>query len=405
MQVKDDTVGLVGLGAAGIGISKLLKAYGVRKMLGTDINPGARRSSRRRAARPSRSPEVMASSDIVIATTGVPGLIKKEMVRKGQVILALSNPNPEISAEDARAAGASFAVDGRSVNNALAFPGVFRGALNARARKINNRMKIAAAKAISSCASAGELVPSILDREMHAKVAEAVERAAFETGVARPRTEETRRANVIRAMDASWLRGTLLVLFGYLLGSVPFGILVAKAFDRDVDLRKAGSGNIGATNVARTLGRGAGVLTLALDAGKGILALALARQLLDPSAHHWLALVGGAVFLGHIFPVYLRFKGGKGVATALGVVLFLSPETAFVLVALFAAVLYFTRYVSLGSLCAAVGLPVAMAFLGRSRHYLTLALLIAFVVIYTHRENIHRLLAGQESRFGTPPGE
>jgi glycerol-3-phosphate acyltransferase PlsY len=190
-------------------------------------------------------------------------------------------------------------------------------------------------------------------------------------------------------MDASWLRGTLLVLFGYLLGSVPFGILVAKAFDRDVDLRKAGSGNIGATNVARTLGRGAGILTLALDAGKGILALALARQLLDPSAHHWLALVGGAVFLGHIFPVYLRFKGGKGVAVALGVVLFLSPETAFVIVAL----------------CAALGLPVAMAFLGKSRHYVTLALVMAFLVIYTHRENIHRLLSGQESRFGPPPGE
>lgn len=206
-------------------------------------------------------------------------------------------------------------------------------------------------------------------------------------------------------MDASWLRGTLLVLFGYLLGSVPFGILVAKAFDRDVDLRKAGSGNIGATNVARTLGRSAGILTLALDVGKGILALALARQLLDPSATHWLALVGGAVFLGHIFPVYLRFRGGKGVAVALGVVLFLSPETAFVLVVLFAAVLYFTRYVSLASLCAAVGLPVAMAFLGRSRHYVTLALMMSFLVIYTHRKNIHRLLSGQESRFGAPPGE
>jgi len=206
-------------------------------------------------------------------------------------------------------------------------------------------------------------------------------------------------------MDASWLRGTLLVLFGYLLGSVPFGILVAKAFDRDVDLRKAGSGNIGATNVARTLGRGAGILTLALDAGKGVLALALARQFLDPSAHHWFALVGGAVFLGHIFPVYLRFKGGKGVAVALGVVLFLSPETAFVIVVLFAAVLYFTRYVSLASLCAAVGLPIAMAFLGKSRHYVTLALMMSFLVIYTHRENIHRLLSGQENRFGPPPGE
>jgi len=143
-------------------------------------------------------------------------------------------------------------------------------------------------------------------------------------------------------MDASWLRGAFLVLFGYLLGSVPFGILVAKAFDRNVDLRKTGSGNIGATNVARILGKGAGILTLALDAGKGILALALARQLLDPPAHHWLALVGGAVFLGHIFPVYLRFRGGKGVAVALGVVLSLSPETAFVIVVLFVAVLYFT---------------------------------------------------------------
>jgi glycerol-3-phosphate acyltransferase PlsY len=206
-------------------------------------------------------------------------------------------------------------------------------------------------------------------------------------------------------MDASLLRGGLLVLFGYLLGSVPFGILVAKAFDHEVDLRKSGSGNIGATNVARTLGKTAGVLTLLLDVGKGIIALALARTLLDGPAYHWLALVGGAVFLGHVFPVYLRFKGGKGVAAALGVVLFLSPETAFVLVVLFSAVLYFTRYVSLGSLCAAVGLPVAMAFLGRSRHYVTLALMMSFLVIYTHRENIHRLLAGQESKFGSPPGE
>lgn len=206
-------------------------------------------------------------------------------------------------------------------------------------------------------------------------------------------------------MDATLFRGGLLVLFGYLLGSVPFGILVAKAFDHEMDLRKSGSGNIGATNVARTLGKTAGVLTLLLDAGKGILALALARMLLDASAYHWLALVGGAVFLGHIFPVYLRFKGGKGVAAALGVVLFLSPETAFVLVVLFSVVLYFTRYVSLGSLCAAVALPVAMAFLGRSRHYVTLALLMSFLVIYTHRGNIHRLLAGQESRFRSPPGE
>ena len=190
MQVKDDAVGLVGLGAAGIGISKLLMAYGVRKMVGCDINPVAQAIFAKVGGKPVSLAEVMATSDIVIATTGVPGLIKKEMIRKGQVILALSNPNPEISTEDARAGGASFAADGRGVNNALAFPGVFRGALNARARKINNKMKIAAAKAIGAAASSGELVPSILDLEMHAKVAEAVERAAYETGVARPRTEE-----------------------------------------------------------------------------------------------------------------------------------------------------------------------------------------------------------------------
>ncbi|RJP20276.1 MAG: glycerol-3-phosphate 1-O-acyltransferase [Deltaproteobacteria bacterium] len=200
-------------------------------------------------------------------------------------------------------------------------------------------------------------------------------------------------------MDASWIRGVLLVVFGYLIGSVPFGMVVAKAFDRGIDLRNAGSGNIGATNVARTLGKGAGALTLLLDAGKAVFALALARMLLGAPADVWLALVGGAVFLGHIFPVYLRFKGGKGVATALGVVAFLSPVTVFVLVVLFLGVVYFTRYVSLGSLCAAVGLPVVMAMLGGPRSYLNLSLVMAFLVIWTHRENIHRLLAGQESKF------
>ena len=189
MQVKNDIVGMVGLGAAGMGISKLLMAYGVRKVFGTDINARAMEIFAAAGGKPVTLPEIMGQTDIVICTTGVPGLIKKEMIRKGQVILALSNPNPEISPEDARAAGASFAADGRGANNALAFPGIFRGALNARARKINNRMKIAAAKAISSFALAGELVPSILNMEMHKAVAAAVERAAFESGVGRSRGE------------------------------------------------------------------------------------------------------------------------------------------------------------------------------------------------------------------------
>jgi len=190
MMVKNDVVGLVGLGAAGMGISKLLMAYGVRKLLGTDISQSAVDIFAKVGGKPVTLPEIMSLSDIVICTTGVAGLIKKEMVKKGQVILALSNPNPEISPEEARAGGAAFAADGRGVNNALAFPGVFRGALDARARKINNRMKIAAARAISSFAQSGELVPSILNMEMHRAVALAVERAAFESGVARMREEE-----------------------------------------------------------------------------------------------------------------------------------------------------------------------------------------------------------------------
>ena len=191
MLVKNDIVGMVGLGAAGMGISKLLMGYGVRKMLGTDINEKAKEIFTGAGGTPVTLPDVMAQSDIVICTTGVPGLLKKEMIKKGQVILALSNPNPEITPEDARAAGASFAADGRGANNALAFPGLFRGALNARARKINNRMKIAAAKTISSFALAGELVPSLLNLEMHKAVATAVERAAFESGVGRPREEDS----------------------------------------------------------------------------------------------------------------------------------------------------------------------------------------------------------------------
>ena len=190
MQIKNDVVGMVGLGAAGMGISKLLMAYGVRKMLGTDINAVAMAIFEKAGGKPVTLPEIMAGADIVICTTGVAGLIRKEMIRKGQVILALSNPRPEILPDDARAAGASFAADGRGANNALAFPGLFRGALDARARKINNRMKIAAAKTISSFAETGELVPSILNMEMHRGVAEAVERAAFESGVARTRGEE-----------------------------------------------------------------------------------------------------------------------------------------------------------------------------------------------------------------------
>jgi len=206
----------------------------------------------------------------------------------------------------------------------------------------------------------------------------------------------------MQPMDPTLARGASIVVFAYFLGSVPFGLLVAHLFDRTVNLREVGSGNIGATNVMRAVGKAGGVLTLLLDAGKGIFAMGLASMLIEGGVDHCVAWAGGAVFLGHVFSIYMHFKGGKGVATALGIVLFLSPVTAFVLIVLFVTVVYFTRYVSLASLSAAVALPVLMALLASSRHYVTLSLLMSFVVVYTHRENIKLLIAGQERKFGEP---
>ncbi len=186
LMLAKSAIGVIGLGAAGMGISKLLLAHGVKSVIGTDLKESARQMLVDAGGKGGTLEEVMAESNIVIATTGCPGLIKPKMVRKGQVILALSNPNPEIGPEEAVAAGAAFAADGKSVNNALGFPGIFRGALNVRATRINNKMKLAAAKAIAACAEEGELVPSILHPEVHKKVAEAVERAALESGVIKP---------------------------------------------------------------------------------------------------------------------------------------------------------------------------------------------------------------------------
>lgn len=202
------------------------------------------------------------------------------------------------------------------------------------------------------------------------------------------------------ALNTSWATAAPLALASYLLGAVPFGVLVAKLFDRSVDLRTTGSGNIGATNVARTLGKGAGILTLLLDAAKGAAAVLVAAAMSPPGDYLLPAVAGGAAFLGHLFPVYLGFRGGKGVATALGVVLALLPAAAGVLFILFAAVFAVTRYVSLGSLVAAAGLTPAMALLGAPAPFVALSAGIGALVFWTHRENIRRLLAGEERRFG-----
>jgi malate dehydrogenase (oxaloacetate-decarboxylating) len=181
-RLQDATVGIIGLGAAGTGIAKLLMAYGIKQVLGTDLSASAKEMHGDNGGEATDLAGVMERSMIVVATTGCPGLIRPEMVRKGQVILALSNPDAEIKPQLALEAGASFAADGKSINNALAFPGIFRGALNARAMRINNSMLIAAAKTIASHAEEGELVPGILNPVVHQSVAEAVARAAVDSG-------------------------------------------------------------------------------------------------------------------------------------------------------------------------------------------------------------------------------
>jgi len=154
-------------------------------VVGTDINLDALRRLEALRGKTGDLARVMAEGQVVVATTGRPGLITPNLVKPGQIVLALSNPIPEIEPQLARDAGAAFAADGRSVNNALGFPGIFRGALEARARRIDDAMKIAAAKVIAQFAEAGELVPSILHPDVHHAVAEAVEEAALAPGATR----------------------------------------------------------------------------------------------------------------------------------------------------------------------------------------------------------------------------
>ncbi len=176
-------VGQIGLGAAGSAIARLVMAYGVRDVLVTDTSAPAVARMVGFGARAVDLPTLMREADIVIATTGRPGLVKAEMIRRGQVILSLSNPEPEIAPDMALSAGAAFASDGRSVNNALAFPGLFRGALAARSRSIEPAMLLAAAATIAAYAEPGEIAPSPLGRALHEAVAASVAAKAKELGL------------------------------------------------------------------------------------------------------------------------------------------------------------------------------------------------------------------------------
>lgn len=200
----------------------------------------------------------------------------------------------------------------------------------------------------------------------------------------------------------------LVVIVAYLLGSIPFGYLIVRKKLGD-DIRRSGSGGTGATNVSRRAGKTAGVITLLLDALKGSLAVLVARTLLTGPpllVDWWVTAAAVAVIVGHIFPVWLAFRGGKGVATGVGVFLALAPVALLCAGVLFVAIVALTRYVSLGSITAAVALPVCIWLqsvlvepIADLRPLLIAAVGGALLIVFAHRSNIGRLARGTESRI------
>jgi glycerol-3-phosphate acyltransferase PlsY len=189
------------------------------------------------------------------------------------------------------------------------------------------------------------------------------------------------------------------IIISYLLGAVPFGLMFSKLFS-DVDVRTIGSGNIGATNVLRAAGKNAAVLTLLADGLKGLIPVLVVNRIFQNDAVT--ALSGAAAVLGHVFPIYLKFKGGKGVATSYGVVLAVAPWTGMICLVVWALVAFIWRYSSLSALISFACYPVLTFFSGSppSKPYGLLSLFMFGMIYYRHRENIRRLLSGTETRIG-----
>ena len=206
-------------------------------------------------------------------------------------------------------------------------------------------------------------------------------------------------------MKLDWIAAAI----AYLLGSIPFGYLLVWLFRKE-DIRQTGSGNIGATNVIRSGSRWLGILTLLLDLGKGFVAVEIARHL-TTGAHAIVTASIGALFavIGHVFPIWLHGRGGKGVATALGVFLALAPLAALSSLGVFIVVTLLTRYVSLASILAAASFPVWVWVGTRFFHlqygngpmFIASTLLVPTIILIKHRKNVQRLLGGTEFRFGS----
>jgi malate dehydrogenase (oxaloacetate-decarboxylating) len=195
VKLEEAKIGVIGLGAAGLSIGKFLLQYTGNPTLGTARTEASTKRHAEAGGIPSNLDEIMQKADIVVATSGVRGLIDQSKVRKRQIIFALSNPYPEITPEAARAAGAALAADGRSVNNLLGYPGIWRGTLDARATKINYEMLKAASLAIAGATGEGELVPSAIDPKVHLAVTHAVAKAAVESRVAQRQLDDDYFAN------------------------------------------------------------------------------------------------------------------------------------------------------------------------------------------------------------------
>lgn len=188
----------------------------------------------------------------------------------------------------------------------------------------------------------------------------------------------------------------LMSIFSFLLGSIPVGLMVAKS--KGIDIRKRGSGNIGATNVMRTVGKKEALATLAGDILKGVIPVFVAWQILHDTL--MVGIVGLAAIAGHDFSVFLKFKGGKGVATSVGVLAAYSPETAFITVLVWLAVFIVTKISSLSALLAFILLPLNTYLIDNSEGKFLISLIITTLIVIKHRGNIKRLISGEESGAG-----
>ena len=186
-----------------------------------------------------------------------------------------------------------------------------------------------------------------------------------------------------------------LCLISYLIGSIPFGVLMARA--QNLNIREHGSGNIGATNVARVMGKKAGLLTLLGDVLKGVLVVFGAASLYEKPM--LIALAGLMVFLGHLYSIFLKFKGGKGVATSLGLFSYIMPWATLCSAGVFAICLWISGYVSIGSIMAAISLPLFAIFFKLPLPYIYLAVIVGLLTVQRHYGNILRLIEGTETKF------